>query len=319
MGIYEDDFKSFSRYWAYGTPLPEKRDDALTMGSIIDTLLTTPEEFNDRFIIYQGNAPKGQMLSFCLNLASSIGKPEDNFQTAYNAVGFKRDDITKVIERFEPYRAYYDYLLKIQGKQVLTIEQHAKAHIIVDELTHGKYTRPYVIARTRNDEKAHLEVFHQLELYESFQGLDIKGALDKVILNHKTKTITPIDFKSSYSVEGFRDSYIKWRYYRQGSFYTYLVTEWALKKGLGDYRMIPFRFIVCSTSGGKHYIYQMDSCDLDKARSGGYIKTGTYIKGWEPILNEILYLQNLGDWEYPYEAVINNGVIPLNIFKHEQQ
>jgi hypothetical protein len=312
MGIYEDDFKSFVRYWVDGIPFPERKDDALTMGSVIDTLLTTPEEFNHRFITYQGEAPRGQMLTFCNALASLPGKMEDNYQAAYNTVGYKRksDTLEVIIGRFQPYIKFYEYSKQSGSKTVLTLDQINKATTIVEELTWGTYTRKFTNAKT-TDTKT---VYNQLELFTHRLGIPVKGALDRVIVDHENKTVQPLDFKSSYNVEEFPTSYVKWRYYRQGSFYTDLLGDWMGEQGLSDYTILPFIFIVCSTSGGKHYLYEQSQNDIEKAKVGGELTNGTRVKGWEEILNELNYLTNT-DWEFPYNAVINRGLIPLNIFK----
>lgn len=322
LGVYEDDFDTFVRYWVHDEPFPDKKDDSLVMGSAIDVLLTRPEEFDDTFIVYKGKTPTGQLLSFCYALFN-IHDPEkelaDYYQDAYNQVGFKRDTLVKVIERFQPFRSFFDFLVDSKDKAVLSLEQSAKAHIIVQELKENEYTRGIVNARSR----ANVDVYNQLELtsvhFYKNQVIPVKGALDKVIVNHEKKIIIPVDFKSSFNAQNFEYSYVKWRYYRQGSFYTHLLEKFMEEKGIQDYEVKKFTFVVCSTTRGKHFTYQMSQTDIDAAREGGIIQYGYRIKGWRELLDEIAYLQALGKWDYPYEAAVHNGVIPLNVFKHEEQ
>lgn len=319
MGVYEDDFDAFVKYWVYDQLLPQKKDDSLSLGSAIDTLLTRPDEFNDIFIVYNAAAPTGQMQSFCYALANAYeeGKPLP-YQVAYDAVGFKRDTLPKVIEKFEPFKPYYQFLIDSKDKAVLTAEQATRAYQIVSELKGAKYTAGLVNA---THHPGVMDIYNQLELkYEHHVGgqvLTLKGALDRVIVDHMKRTILPLDFKSSFNSDNFEYSYVKYRYYRQGSFYTYLIKKWAEEQGLGDYKIAKFTFIVCSTNRGKHYLYQMTDTDIAAAEHGGMIQYGYKIKGWRQILNEIAWLQESNTWDYPYEAQVNGGVVPLNVFKNE--
>lgn len=318
MSVYEDDFSAFVRYWVYDQDLPSKSDDSLVMGSAIDTLLTRPEEFEDKFIIYSGISPTGQMLQFCYALANTnIDGLGPDYQMAYNTVGFKRDTLEKVKEKFESFRSYFKFLLDSKGKGVLSNEQADKAKLIVQELSEGQYTKHPVNARSIPGK---LDVYNQLELKSEWrshkQVLPIKGALDRVIVDHGRKFVVPIDFKSSFDSLNFEYSYVKWRYYRQGSFYSYLLRQWLDDQGLQDYTIGKFLFVVCSTSRGRHFTYQMSETDINAARNGGLIQYGYKIKGWKEILNEICYLQGKDSWDYPYEAIINNGIVPLNVFRN---
>lgn len=314
MTLYEEDFPSFVNYWRYGLAWPNKETTSLKLGSAIDTLLTTPELFKERYIIYQGYAPKGQIGMFCDALTSMCNAPEDcdkYYKSAYDSVGFKRksDTLEKVIERFEPYKKYFEYMIAKQDKTVLTLDQASKIALIVEELTEGRYTKEIVTTKTDENKI----VFNQLELKYTIGGIEVKGALDRVIVDHRSKRIYPYDFKSSYNVEDFKNSYIKYRYYRQGSFYSHLLSYWAKENGW-NYIIEPFTFIVCSTTGGKHYLYRMSTDDIIAAEQGGMIGD-VDVKGWDTILNEISYMTEKDLWEYPYEVLTNNGVILLKAFR----
>lgn len=319
MGVYEDDYQSFVNYWVSNIALPRKSDESLTMGSAVDVLLTKPEEFDSQFIIYTGQTPTGQMLSFCQEMAKLSEQPDVCFsineQTAYDKVGIKGSKLETVIAKYEPFKPYTEFLINRENKHVLSIEQSSKAHKIVEELKMNKYTAPFVNAKA---DETH-EVHNQLELYNNWEQdgvvLSLKGALDRVLVSHEKKIIQPIDFKTSFNVLQFDHSYFKYRYYRQASYYTYLLARWAEERGLGDYKIPNFMFVVCSTSGGQHWLYRQASNDLVEARLGGETYGGYKIKGWEQILNEIVFLTKSREWAFPYEAQTNNGIIELNIFK----
>lgn len=320
MGVYEDEYGTFLSYWVYNKPLPGKSTSSLTIGSLIDTLLTRPEDYEKMFCSFDGLVPTGQMDLFCRELAKH---PDYSYEDAYKAVGFKRDKLENIVEKFQLYKDYLGFLVasNLLGLNVVDKEDDAKAKRIVAELKLGKYTSDVV---NMDNSVPGIDVYYQLELFNRINpfelqypdiGIDVKGALDKVIVDHNREIIYPIDYKSSFNTDQFDESYVKYRYYRQGSFYTHLLKLWAVEQGFANYRIAAFAFVVCSTGGGKHYIYKMDSNDLIKAEWGGELLDGTQIKGWRNILFEIAYLDKLGSWEYPYKAVHNNGVVPLQIFK----
>lgn len=314
MGVYEDDFDGFADYWVRNIPLKQKSDEALSMGSAIDTLLTRPDEFGSIFAVYKGAVPSGQMLSFCQILASKYKSDIDIatfYQAAYDEVGFKRDSLKKVEEKFDECKTFFNYLINSRDKCVLTSEQVKRANEIVDELKGGKYTSGPVNIQPI---PGFVDVYNQLELYYKYDEIPIKGALDRVIVNHMSKKVIPIDFKSSYNSDDFENSYIKWKYYRQASFYKFLLQKWMEENNLTDYELTNFMFIVCSKNGGRHFSYIASETDIHAARVGGSFRNGRIVKGWEELLMEIGYLTELADWSYPYEVIRNNGIVPLNVF-----
>lgn len=312
MSVYEDDYPAFLAYWLGNQPLPKKSDEFLTMGSIIDTLITRPQDYDNDFIIFTGEAPTApQMVQFCSKLAGlyTPGLPLDSYyQLAYDAVGIKTPKLEGFITKFELYKDYFNFLVNRGNKIVLTTEQASKAGRIVEQLKTNPYTKDLVNAQGEG-------VYNQLEVYSERNGLRLKGAIDRVLISHKKKTILPIDFKSSYDVRHFSQSYYKYRYYRQGSYYRYLLSMWARDQGYKDYIILPFRFVVCSTSGGTHWQYVMGDMDIAAAQEGGITSWGYLVKGWREILTEIEYMRDNKEWNYPYECQVNNGIIELNIFK----
>jgi hypothetical protein len=308
MGVYEDDYSSFVSYWVYKQPLPNKSTGSLTLGSLVDTLLTRPQDYDDKFSVFKGKAPTGQMNIFCREYAKTGDK-----QAAYEYVNFKlkRDTVEHVMTRFEEFKDFYDALISCKTCVVISKEDNDKAQSKFKEMKSNKYVS-HVVNEMGNEFK---EVFHQLELTQKYKSITIKGALDKVVVDHLEKIIYPFDYKTSFDALQFEESYRKYRYYRQGSFYMYLLEKWRDDNGWKDYKIANFAFVVCSTTSSKHFIYQMDVHDIELAETGGYLMDGTYVKGWREILNEIDYMTLQGDWTYPYKVVHNKGIVPLRIFK----
>lgn len=316
MTIYEDNFFEFVGYWVYKNPLVQKKDASLTLGTIIDTKLTRPEEVEEKFFIYDGKPPTGQLLTFVEEL---IKTSNCNYEAAYGALKAQnpklRDSLEKFIERFENEAVdYYDTLM-LQEKTVVSSDLMSNADVKIQELRSNKFTRILVNAETTQN----IEVFYQVEIFTQVEGVPVKGAIDKLIVDHKRKKIIPIDFKSSYDPLSFPSSVIKWKYYRQGSFYKHLLTYWMEENNLSDYEVTDFMFVVIGTiKANQHLIYRLSEADRKVAELGGYFKNGIRVKGWREILQEIKFLQDEGSWSFPYEVIANNGIIELDLFKDGQ-
>lgn len=316
MGVYEDDYSAFVAHWVGKQPLPRKDEEYLTLGTMVDTLLTKPDDYDELFTTFEGKTPTAPlMLKFCNELKKlySIGMPLDGYYPlAYRAAGINTPKLEGFVERFGEYRPYFDFLVSSERKTVISKEQDGQARLIVEQLKTNPYTRDIVNAQ--NTETG--VVFNQMELYGDYRGIRTKGALDRVLISHRSETVQPIDFKTSYNVLDFKNSYYKYRYYRQGSYYTFLLREWLDANGFEDYRILPFMFVVCSTSGGQHWRYRMTERDLEMAECGGETTWGYPIKGWRTILDEMWHMTNVSkEWAFPYECQVNDGVMQLNIFK----
>lgn len=326
MGLYEEDFKAFVDYWVYNKYMPRVDTESLTLGSLVDTLLTSPEEFDSRYYVYDKEAPTGQMLQFCkevFKLQHSSGpiSYEDMFGEAYKNVGFKRDKLESIIKRYETEgKDYTECLNNSIGKEVISSVVLDKAKRLVSELKANPYTR--LIVNIKNNEN--VEVINQLVLNSEWEKdgikLPLKACLDKVIIDHKKKRIIPIDIKTSSDSTHFSNSVYKYKYYRQGSFYKYMLESYIKERGLEDYVVTDFLFLVCSTTSyDNHFFYKLSGNDIKVARYGGKFMNNMRVKGFEEILNEIVYMTKSKNWKYPYEVQICNGIVELNLFQEYEE
>lgn len=313
MSVYEDNYLQFIANWVNNVPIPDKSDNSLTLGTLIDVLITANETYNDKFIIYDGDVPTGQVLKFCELLAKKCKDPDLAhlyYDQIYDEIEIKSPVLAKFIStKFEPAEEYYKFLLRNNDKKTISNKQDSIAKQKYDELQQNPYTARFINVKNSDT----VEVHNQLELYYKYKSLPIKGALDRVLISHEKKIVQPIDFKTSHNIGDFKHSYYEYKYYRQASFYNYLLKQWMIEKGISDYEIKPFIFVVCSTTSTSHWCYKVSQNDLEMAENGGYTYFGKYIKGWKQILDEIDY-NSAVSWQFPYECLINNGIVELNLF-----
>lgn len=167
---------------------------ALSFGRLVHELVLTPEEFNDKYVISTIDKPSGQMGDLCDNLF--LNKLYDEFtdddfiwNNAYAQVGFKRDKIESVKEKFATTgKAYYEFLVASIGKQVISREELAKAKEYVERLKNHKGANAVLF-------EAKGLVEH--EIFWNWQGLDAKSKIDKFYIDEESKVIYLVDLKTT--------------------------------------------------------------------------------------------------------------------------
>jgi hypothetical protein len=167
-----------------------------------------------------------------------------------------------------------------------------------------------------------MDVHDQMEIFFSYRDVECKAYLDRLIIDHSTKTLIPIDLKTTgKSVFDFPKSYINFEYFRQGAFYTKAVHEYrAAHPELKGYNIEPFLFIVaemaCSNSP---MIYKMSTEDLAVALyAGGELKYSRYpVRSIADLLDDVKWHRDAGSWDMSkahYTRYANDHAITLDSF-----
>ena len=120
-----------------------------------------------------------------------------------------------------------------------------------------------------------VEILDQYSIYFNYEGIECKALLDRVIVDHKNKTIQPIDFKTmGDQTIYFPKSLRQRRYDIQAAFYTEALKS---KKEYETYKILPFKFIVESTiNPGNPLVF---TCSQELLRIGQFGAPKTYLYG----------------------------------------
>ena len=78
LSEFEKDFRAFRNWWLYSKPFDVKDSISLTIGSIVDTLLTREEDFENFYIIDEGYNISPQMTKFCNHFLDLLKLVPDN-------------------------------------------------------------------------------------------------------------------------------------------------------------------------------------------------------------------------------------------------
>lgn len=227
-------------------------------GSKLDDFISLPKnEFNEKYLIVQ-NTLDGDLFKLAQIVVNDVAINTKQFvindaktintlnAIAINAELFKRikldDSRIKKFNTSEFYE-FVDFLYENKDKEFITPDEYSKLLACQNSLYNHKSTKKYFNCSDDCEE------IYQVELNNNYKNRNIKGVLDKVIINHKEKTIQGVDLKSgSVIAKEFMSNFFKFKYYIQGAIYQeLLMVNFKNKNGLSDYTIKPFKYIYLPT------------------------------------------------------------------------
>jgi len=137
--------------------------------------------------------------------------------------------------------------------------------------------------------------------------------MDKVIVDHKSKTVQVFDLKCTWSVENFYSEYYLYRRaYIQGFLYHKAAESWASEMGYGDYEILLPRFIVCdSTNYMNPLVYKMTQNSMDNALDG-FEHNGRQYPGVAQLIGDLKWTLDNDVWNISRNNYIDNGIVNLD-------
>jgi hypothetical protein len=319
------DRKKYHKKYILNQVVEDEESKATTTGRLVETLLMEPHLFDEKFHISTCiSTPTAMMLDFVealykytVNATTEDGVVtrsfEDMCKDAYADAGFKIT-LDAVLKKFIGSEAeiYYKEIREVRSKKltVVTTKEIENAEKIVLELRTNPTTAE--IVNLVNDTQ--YSVFNQLQVegYEVF-GHMFKSMMDKMILDHKSKTVQVYDLKCTWSVENFYSEYYLYRRaYIQGYLYWIAAASWASEMGYGDYEILLPKFIVCdSTNYMNPLVYSMTKESMAKAIVG-FEYNGKQYPGVEQLIEDLKWTLDNDVWNISRENHINNGIVNLD-------
>lgn len=332
LSLFVADKKGYHRKYVAGIQ-EDKPTPAQIYGSLVDCLLFTPQDFEDRFVIAKAQEPTPQMLTFTQNLVKRMVQEKslhskDSIRSLFlwayndtkydnngNEVAFKRQSLEKTMEKFfVECKPYCKELLSMSvGKQLIQLEDYNKAELAVDNLKRSAVTGPILQTETGS----RYRVFRQLVVLYVLQGLDMKSMVDLVIVDDVDKRVWFFDLKTTHNVEQFAATYLKYRYYLQLGVYTAAMLQWMKEAGMADYILEPMRFIVTdSCNYMAPLIYATDYDILQESLLGFNVQGRTY-EGVYQVIEDLQWHKQQDIWNMAHVHYRNSGVVSLKAFGNE--
>jgi hypothetical protein len=312
---------------------PQKVDaNYFTKGSAVDCLITEPDKFEEQFAIIKTTAPSGMLGDVCKLMNDYMQVNGDNlpeetlFKLAYQKSGFKLTEEAVWKKYKDPkVQQYMNFLKNSKGKTVISEGDFEQVKDVVAMLQNYSATKFYM-----KDCKSHpmMDVYDQLYIEFELEGLACKGTMDRVIVDHSNKRIIPTDLKTTgKSVLNFRDSFIRFGYFRQAAFYMEALRQWhkrtpspenGPKNDISKYTIDPFKFIVAEMECvHQPVVYGCSVRDINMATHGGVLKNGEYVKGILELLKEVKWHRENDEWFTTYDHAMsyqNENCVVLDVF-----
>ena len=153
-----------------------------------------------------------------------------------------------VIAKFEKEgKAYYDYLVMVGDKDpnfVLTTKQKE----LIENCVSSLKANPNTVAELF-EKPEEIDRYNEFELFWTSEetGLECKGMIDILDINHSAKTVKIKDFKTtSKQLSKYPEAFEYWRTYRQLAFYAHGLRN--VMSAIKDYN-IEFQVIAIETTG----------------------------------------------------------------------
>lgn len=234
----------------------EKRH--FVIGGAVDTLLTQPETFNDKYYVSSVEKKPSDVVKSIIHqvydslskedLKNSIEFEEYTVEILQSCIEhdycptFKNGTrVNKILE----FKDYWNELIDSENKIMLSLEESDVITRIVKSISESplaKYFKP-------NETPNGVDIQFQLPILFEIDGIGCKALLDIVVIDHKAKIITPIDLKTmSGNIIDFPKS-VKLRGYQiQAAWYTEALRQMCKNIAMANYKIDNFCFIVASTT-----------------------------------------------------------------------
>lgn len=224
----------------------------LTFGSVVDCLLTVPQEFDKKYAVCDFPDITEKIESTVKVLFTMYGTtykslndiPLHNLLDVLDAEAFQKTykNETRTNNILTKGDKYYQTLCNTVGKEVIPSETYIKAISCVEAVKNHEIAKKYFTNNPFDETKN----YYQLKFKTELDGIEYKGMLDVIHVDYKNKTIDLIDLKTSGKPEWhFPESFIKWNYSMQSRLYFRIVYK-ILKEDdfFSDFTINPYKFVV---------------------------------------------------------------------------
>lgn len=294
-------------------------------GTVVDIMLTgTKDEFDEKFVKIPDETKCSEAVKAIIDIVAGVvfqtetidclleSYREDILDACnYNNYQGNWKDDTRIDKIIKEGTEYFDLLKSIAGKTPITESEYAKAVNAVMALKADKYTQMYT--RKQKD----VEYWDKFIICFGYEGEEIKGELDRVVINHKTKTITPIDFKTTgKSILGFNYDFWQFRYDFQAAVYTYgLQRHSDVINLLGQgYTLNNFLYIVVEKSLIHNpMIFEVHRAITKIGWEGGKLNNGRNLDGFIQAVQRYQFATKNDAWNYSQEYYENEGKLFIEI------
>lgn len=247
---------------------------SLSFGSMVDCLITDSEKaFNEQYMVADIPSMEPSVEPIVKEVYNQFHNsytnindiPDAQLMPIISQYGYqqrwKPETRCKVIREKGQY--YYQTMFMAGDRTIVTQDTYNKVFACVRALKDSPQTHDYFCEDNPFD---NVERFYQLKFKDTLDGVDYRGMLDLVIVDHTRKIVVPCDLKTSSSREyAFYKSFIKWQYQLQARLYWKLLRR-AMDRDeyFKDFKLVDFRFIVVNNiDNPSPLVWLFDKCQAE--------------------------------------------------------
>jgi hypothetical protein len=300
----------------------ESTEQHFMFGSLVDMMLTeSKEDFDKKYAVIPDDTGVSETIAKIVkevydekNNSDDLGwgaledYPEEILKHCnYELYQSRWKDETRINKIVEQGSQYFEVLKNSGNRTIITESEYAKAVNCVMALRSDKHTSKY--CQKKSNDPNILIIDKHVIVFEH-DGLEFKGELDRIIVNHKEKTITPIDFKTtSKSVLNFEKSFWHFRYDFQAAVYTLGLTKDKsnrLKSYYQEgYTFKPMLYIVVETFlKNPPMVFEISKTAINTGLYGNVDKVpkiNENLQGFYQAIKRFKYATENNAWDYPME------------------
>lgn len=283
---------------------------SLTFGSLVDTLLTETEEvFKQTYAVVNIPSVTDQVQNvleeiFRVTQEEDLNKVDDAIiHSCCKKCNYYIDDkwANKRKKEVLAGAGYYRIIAVYKDKKVISPDLYKKALDCKKALIGNPNTAKYFLPDVFGD----YENYYQLKFKGSYKSVNLRCMVDCLHVDHKAKTITPIDLKTTSKPEyNFPQSFITYRYAIQAQLYWTLIRAVLNRdEEYKDYELLDYKFIVVNKETLNPLVWEFNQTQ----RTDGYTLGNETFRGWREIvveLNDYLTLnKHQPDWVKPINII----------------
>jgi len=299
----------------------DEKKSWLELGRKVHMSILEPEEFEKNYIYLEYTQPKSpNQKQFCEEYvadrkknpkATKISSKVKAYKQSYNVKNKKDDDVKKEADKlYKRLKDYIDYLEKSEEyKDIFTKSEWDKISELRDEtFNHKKAVDLMALNKdpfnTNTIAYSELPIFWYYPIKYEDVDLPCKSMIDRLVIDKDEKVIRMIDVKTTSNIGEFKDSFDKFKYYRQLSYY-WMALLWALKEGelkdtidnLDEYKKESYIVTLQTRDLPECRVYHIPDTKLDEG-----------LTEIENIIPKIAWHWKNDLWEHTKEYYEGNGI-----------
>lgn len=304
-----------------------KKTPSLDFGSLVDCLLTTPDEFINKYVVFNGRKPTDKLLDFAdkyIEIYQLEGSGEDfskdsailraRTESGYDSRLLNETVLKKFRDECDNYCQFY---IDNSDKTIIDTQTLNFANELVSQVKSSPYLQHIFYPTTNRI------ILFQVPIYIVTTKFEGKALIDILDIDLETKIITPYDLKT---FEGsFESNYWKYKYYYQEAWYSFILNTLShedlfvsceIPEELkiihsGEYKIEQFKFIAVDKSMYREVeVFQSYRDIVDDIVFRGYIDKGdskVKVKSIVELVEEAKDRVRLDNWTTDYQ-MLTNGV-----------